>query len=111
MASSPVSRRSFLAASGAAAGAAMILNKAAFGANDRISIGLIGTGSRCHSLTGQIAELQESHNVTVTGRRVRRNGASTAWARLAAWQNSSGNSPSPLPDSRKCSNGKTWMPS
>ncbi len=66
MTSSPISRRQFIAASGVAAGAGLLSNRAAFGANDRISIGIIGTGSRGAALFREIAKLKESHNVTIS---------------------------------------------
>ncbi len=66
MSNQPLSRRDFLAASGAALGAGMVLNRAAFGANDRISVGIIGNGERAGSLAGEIVALRESHNVEIT---------------------------------------------
>jgi len=66
MATTPISRRTFLAASGAAMSAGLTMNTAAFGANDRISIGVIGVGSRGTSLMADIAKLRESHNVAIT---------------------------------------------
>ncbi len=66
MAETRLSRRGFLAASGLAAGAGMILNRSAFGANDRISVGLIGTGDRCGSHIAELGKLRESSNVEVT---------------------------------------------
>lgn len=66
MAASPISRRTFMAASGAALGAGLALGNSVSGANDRISIGVIGTGSRGSSLMADIARLRESHNVEIT---------------------------------------------
>ncbi len=62
MAAFPIGRRTFLAATGAG----LLLNPSASGANDRISIGVIGTGSRGMSLMGQIARLKDSHAVDIT---------------------------------------------
>lgn len=59
-----ITRRTFLASSGAAVGAG-IVTQAAFGANDRIRIGLIGTGDRCQAHIRSLGELRESHNVEV----------------------------------------------
>ncbi len=59
-----LSRRGFLATSGVALGAGMI-GSTAFGANDRIRIGLIGTGSRCRSHMKSLADLKDAHNVEV----------------------------------------------
>lgn len=66
MATTPLSRRGFLAASGLAAGSVMILNRSVFGANDRISIGLVGTGDRCGAHITDLGKLRESHNVEIT---------------------------------------------
>lgn len=62
----PISRRSFLATSGLAAGAAMAASRSVFGANDRIRIGVIGTGERASFLMQEIAKLKESHQVEIT---------------------------------------------
>ena len=59
-----LSRRGFLATSGIALGAGMIGGKA-FGANERIRIGLIGTGNRCRSHMESLERLHEAHNVEV----------------------------------------------
>lgn len=59
-----ISRRNFIATSGIALGATMAARRA-FGANDRIRIGLIGTGSRCQAHIQSLGELQDSHNVEV----------------------------------------------
>ncbi|MCK5863110.1 MAG: Gfo/Idh/MocA family oxidoreductase [Candidatus Hydrogenedentes bacterium] len=61
-----ISRRKFLAASGAALTAGMTLNRAAFGANERLSIGVIGTGNRAGALMADLAKLRDSHNLAVT---------------------------------------------
>ena len=52
---SPLTRRSFLTTSAAAALAAPALG--AQGANERINIGLIGTGGRCRHLMGALAKV------------------------------------------------------
>jgi len=59
-----LSRRSFLATSGLALGASMVSGAAA-GPNERIRIGLIGTGSRCRAHMDSLAKLREAHNVEV----------------------------------------------
>lgn len=59
-----ISRRTFLASSGIAVGAGMV-GRSAFGANDRIRVGLIGAGSRCQSHIQSLGELRDSHNVEV----------------------------------------------
>ncbi|MCL4216719.1 MAG: Gfo/Idh/MocA family oxidoreductase [Candidatus Hydrogenedentes bacterium] len=59
-----LTRRRFLTSSGMALGAGMMA-RTALGANDRIRIGLIGTGSRCGSHITSLAGLQESHKVEV----------------------------------------------
>ncbi len=64
MAYEPLSRRSFLATSGLALGASM-MSQAAAGPNERIRIGLIGTGSRCRAHMDSLTRLRESHNVEV----------------------------------------------
>ena len=61
-----MSRRNFLAASGMAVGAGIALNGKVFGANERLSIGVIGTGDRGTSLMSDIAKLKDSHNVAIT---------------------------------------------
>ena len=58
-----LSRRSFLASSGVALGASMMARAA--GANDRIRIACIGTGSRCGAHLKSIGELSKAHNVEV----------------------------------------------
>ncbi len=60
-----ISRRGFLTSSGAV-WAAGTLARSAFGANDRIGVGLIGTGDRCRAHIGSLERLRESHNVDVT---------------------------------------------
>ncbi|MCL4693626.1 MAG: Gfo/Idh/MocA family oxidoreductase [Candidatus Hydrogenedentes bacterium] len=64
MAYDSLSRRVFLATSGLALGASM-MSQAAAGPNERIRIGLIGTGSRCRAHMESLARLRESHNVEV----------------------------------------------
>ncbi len=62
-------RREFLAtASGTAVvlGTGVGMARAAAGANDRLSIGIIGTGGRGSYLMGRILGLADSHNVRVT---------------------------------------------
>lgn len=66
METTPLSRRSFLAASGLAVGAGMVLERSAFGANDRISVGMIGTGDRCGSHIQELGKLYESNKVEIT---------------------------------------------
>jgi hypothetical protein len=53
MTATPMSRRNFLAAGGAALTAGLVLNNRAFGANDRLSIGVIGTGDRAGFADGR----------------------------------------------------------
>ena len=65
METSPLSRRGFLAASGLAVGAGMVLHRSAFGANDRISVGMIGTGDRAGSHIGELGNLREAHKVEI----------------------------------------------
>jgi predicted dehydrogenase len=62
MADTSVSRRRFLAASSAAVTAGLVSRTAA-GANDRIGVGLIGTGDRCASHIAELGKLRDSHNV------------------------------------------------
>ncbi len=64
MSDSSLSRRRFLASSGAVLGAGMMAN-AASGANERIRIGLIGTGGRCGAHINSLGKLKEAHNVEV----------------------------------------------
>ena len=66
MASPSFSRRQFMAATGLAASAGVFGIRPAFGANERISVGLIGTGDRCSAHLRELAKLKDSHNVTVT---------------------------------------------
>ncbi len=61
-----MSRRNFLAAGGLAMTAGMMLNRSVWGANERLSVGVIGTGGRGMSLMADIARLRDSHNVAVT---------------------------------------------
>src|SRR5450432_4358202 len=59
MSRSSLSRRSFLTASAATTAAALTLPASAqpVGANERINIGLIGTGGRCRHLMGALAKV------------------------------------------------------
>lgn len=66
METTPLSRRNFLAASGLAMGTGMLLQRNAFGANDRIAIGMIGTGDRAGAHIGDLGKMRESHNVAIT---------------------------------------------
>jgi predicted dehydrogenase len=66
MAETALSRRGFLAASGLAVGAGVMLNRTAFGANERIRVGLIGTGDRCGAHIQELGKLREPQNVEVT---------------------------------------------
>ena len=59
-----MSRRGFLASSGLVLGAG-IMSRRAFGANERIRIGLIGTGDRCGSHIESLGGLSKTHNVEV----------------------------------------------
>jgi predicted dehydrogenase len=59
-----LSRRAFLASSGAALGASLA-GRTAFGANDRIRIGLIGAGDRCQAHIQSLGALKDSHNVEI----------------------------------------------
>jgi predicted dehydrogenase len=53
----PLSRRSFLQASAASAALALPASAAVQGANERLNIGLIGTGGRCRHLMGALAKV------------------------------------------------------
>ncbi len=64
MSDTSLSRRRFLASSGLAVGAGMI-GGTALGANERIRIGLIGTGSRCGAHLKSLDGLSRAHNVEV----------------------------------------------
>ena len=66
MAATPLSRRGFLAASGLAVGAGMAMSRTALGANERIRIGLIGTGDRCGAHIQDLGKLRDAHNVEIT---------------------------------------------
>ena len=70
MAKSKMSRRQFLAKSalGAAAvgSAAALSSSKVHGANDRISIGVIGAGRQGYSLMGVVHRLREDYNVEIT---------------------------------------------
>ena len=63
MSGASFSRSEFMAAASAAG---VMLSRAAAGANDRIRLGLIGTGGRMGSHLNDLAKLKKSHNVTVT---------------------------------------------
>ncbi len=65
MSDTSLSRRGFLASSGLALGAGMV-SRVASGANERIRIGLIGTGNRCGSHIKSIGALSKAHNADVT---------------------------------------------
>jgi predicted dehydrogenase len=43
----------------------MVLHRSAFGANDRISVGMIGTGDRAGSHIGELGNLRETHKVEI----------------------------------------------
>jgi predicted dehydrogenase len=60
----PISRRGFLGAA-ALAGSGLWSARAA-GANDRLSLGLIGVGDRGTALLGQVLGLAKAHNADVT---------------------------------------------
>ncbi len=69
MAPNPISRRGFLqrAALGTAVlGTSSVLGSNAHGANDRLSIGIIGAGDRGSALMTQIVGLAKSHNAEIT---------------------------------------------
>jgi len=61
-----ISRRNFLAAGGAALAAGFAVNRSVWGANDRLSIGMIGTGDRAGAHIADLAKLRDSHNVAIT---------------------------------------------
>ncbi len=86
MESTSMSRRNFLATGSMAMTAGMLWNRPAFGANDRLAIGVIGVGGRGMSLTADLAKLRDSENVCVTAvcdvwRKNRENAA----ARVERW--------------------------
>ena len=86
MTATPMSRRNFLATGGAALTAGLALNNTAFGANDQLSIGVIGTGNRASSLMADIAKLRDNHNVAITAVcDVWRPNRETAAARVEKW--------------------------
>jgi predicted dehydrogenase len=64
MTAGPVSRRGFLGAAALAGGG--LLSARAAGANDRLSLGLIGAGDRGTALLGQVLGLAKAQNVEVT---------------------------------------------
>src|SRR5688500_11911673 len=57
MATNPLSRRSFLQTTAAASALALPASSRAQGANERLNIGLIGTGGRCRHLMGALAKV------------------------------------------------------
>ncbi len=64
-----LARRSFLARAGAGAvmaGAGALASRRALGANERISIGVVGCGGRGSALMSQVASLAKKHNVEIT---------------------------------------------
>jgi predicted dehydrogenase len=67
MASSSRSRRSFLGASASTAAAALTLTASAqpVGANERINIGLIGTGGRCRHLMQSLARVPNTRMIAL----------------------------------------------
>lgn len=65
MADTSFSRRRFLAASGLVVGAGMMMPRTVFGANERIRVGLIGTGDRCGSHIQELGKLRDECNVEV----------------------------------------------
>jgi predicted dehydrogenase len=64
MAETSLSRRHFLATSGAAVTAGLV-SRSASGANDRIGVGMIGTGDRCGAHIAELGKLRGSHNVDI----------------------------------------------
>ena len=66
MTTASMSRRNFLAAGSAALTAGFTLNRSVLGANDRLSIGMIGTGDRAGAHIASLAKLRDSHNVAIT---------------------------------------------
>lgn len=65
MSDKSLSRRGFLASSGLALGAGM-MSRTAVGANERIRIGMIGTGSRAGSHINSLTGLSKAHNVEIS---------------------------------------------
>jgi predicted dehydrogenase len=64
-----IARRDFVkdaAAATTAALGAMYVPRRAFGANDRISLGLVGPGARAQELIAWVYEIERSHNVEFT---------------------------------------------
>jgi predicted dehydrogenase len=69
--SSTIDRRSFLhqsarMAAGAAIGTTALSYSRILGANDRISLGLVGVGNRGRGLNAIVAQLRQAHNVEMT---------------------------------------------
>ncbi len=64
MADGSISRRNFLASSGAVLGTGMVSN-AAVGANERIRIGIIGCGNRGNSHISSLIDLKDDQNVEI----------------------------------------------
>ncbi|PYV12693.1 MAG: oxidoreductase [Acidobacteria bacterium] len=69
MENKPITRRDFVKTSALGAGAALgalYVPRRAFGANDRISLGLVGPGGRAQELIKWVYEIEGSHNVEFT---------------------------------------------
>jgi len=69
MSQQPISRRKFFAqttAGAAALGSSSLVARRAYGANDRLSIGLIGVGDRCQAHLAEIQRLAQKQNVQIT---------------------------------------------
>src|SRR5439155_23054437 len=69
MENKPIARRDFVKTSALGAGAALgalYVPRRAFGANDRISLGLVGPGGRAQELIKWVYEIEGSHNVEFT---------------------------------------------
>ncbi|HOZ46522.1 MAG TPA: Gfo/Idh/MocA family oxidoreductase [Candidatus Hydrogenedentes bacterium] len=66
MAGASMSRRGFCAAATSGLAGLSVLSRSAFGANERIRIGLIGTGDRCGAHIQELSNLRTSHNVEMT---------------------------------------------
>ncbi|MCA9439179.1 MAG: Gfo/Idh/MocA family oxidoreductase [Candidatus Omnitrophica bacterium] len=62
----PVNRRDFLKTSTSAAVAAWAINqRRAYGANERLGVGVIGCGGRGNHNIGEVAKISDSHNVEI----------------------------------------------
>ena len=66
MSNNHFSRRGFLAASSVAIGAGIGMSRNVFGANERIRLGMIGTGGRNGAHIKDLGNLRESQNVEIT---------------------------------------------